>query len=54
MAYQPEAHLELNLLGIEESDATKDSQSYKGQRVCTVDNKAWEHFPAIELPNHRQ
>jgi len=47
-------NLELDLLGLEEFDATKDGQSYKNQGVCAMGNQAGEHFSAVELPYHRQ
>jgi hypothetical protein len=47
-------NLELSLVGLEEYDATKDSPRHKRQGVQEVDNEAGEHFPTVELSNHRQ
>jgi len=47
-------NLVLDLLGLEEFDATKNGQSYKNRGVCGVNNKTGEHFSAVELPYHRQ
>jgi hypothetical protein len=40
-------YLILDILGLEEFDATKDGQNYKDRRVCCVDNKTGEHFSAV-------
>jgi len=47
-------NLELDLLGLEEFDATKYGKNYKNRGVCGVNNKTGEHFSAVELPYHRQ
>jgi len=42
-------NLVLGLVGLEEFDATKNSQSQKDEKVCPEENYAGEHFSVVEV-----